>query len=64
MILTESVFNKTAKLINKDNYKTTSFTLLKEDYSDFVKVCSKLNKTPSAVLRALIQTLIEENKGA
>lgn len=45
----------------RDNskYKTTSFTLLKSTYEDFIKICNTENRIPSDVLRELVNLYID-----
>jgi len=60
MKYTEKILLKTTKEPRGKNYKTTSFTLLKEDYILFKNVCQSLDRSPSSVLRALVKQLIED----
>jgi hypothetical protein len=47
------VLDDTKNSISHDRYKTTSFTLLKEDYQAFNDACKKSKRKPSEVLRSL-----------
>lgn len=62
MNLMEKIIKRTDKSISRGRYKTTSFTLLKEDYAKFVDACKKSKRTPSVVLREMVMIFIEESK--
>lgn len=51
---------KRTKELNRKLYKTTSFSLLKTDHEEFLKVCDKLDRLPSDVIRELIKIFTEE----
>lgn len=56
----EVVLKRTEKTISEGRYKTTSFTLLKEDYETFLKVCKKEKRKPTAIIREMILIFIEQ----
>lgn len=60
--LSEKVIQRTDKSITRSRYKTTSFTLLKDDYDKFKSACAEVHRTPSIVIREMILIFIEETK--
>lgn len=59
--LYDLILNETEKSISHNRYKTTSFTLLKEDHEAFNSACKKAKRKPSEVLRAMVLAF---NKGS
>lgn len=62
MQLREKILSRTDKSISNNRYKTTSFTLLKEDYGRFKAACKKSKRMPSIVLREFVLIFIEETE--
>lgn len=62
MNLKDKIIKRTDKSISRGRYKTTSFTLLKEDYAAFIAACKKSNRTASVILREMVMIFIEESK--
>lgn len=61
-LLTRQVLDRTKKLDSKNQYKTTSFTLLKQDHLEFKAACKKLDRMPSEVLREMVLIFVEGSR--
>lgn len=59
--LKQRILKRTDKAIYKTRYKTTSFTLLREDYAKFVETCKANKRTPSTILREMVLIFIEDS---
>ncbi len=59
--MTDKLLARMKRVPRKQNYKTTSFTMLRADYEAFIKLCDRLDHTPSVVLREFVLLFIEEN---
>jgi predicted DNA-binding protein len=60
MRLSDQIAKRTEKFRDAALFKTTSFTLLKADYTRFKSACKKLNRKPSVVLRELVTMFIND----